>query len=640
MRVTVKKSKCSYKYNRARKSKGGHFKKGHVPNISTIAHSSCVENRVQNDVPTDSQTDLDTIVRLNNTMAADVLNACRDKDPAVLPFKLRPSKVAPSVPGNKGNMHGTNEVSENENLIVNRKQLKSIFQCIGQHSCEKSSIDYTITERKGLCADIQVTCDNCNFCTEEMPLYQSINKKHGKPLGLLNVSLLLPVLCSKMGISDLLLVLACLNIFGPDKRGMQRKLNIVADQVEEMGKQQLVTNQQYVRSISNLAGLSGETDIEFDASFTSRPQAGCGAATQVFAPVMEKTTTKHLPVDVNIATKLCSNPSCEHTDKSCKKNYPTDKSINQAEPSCLKQSLEKIQKQKIIKIKSVTTDGSPSLAKAMREHNMKVRRKVQHSKCFIHNMRNLHKGLRSATIQAPKGTDRLLFRKRLATSIRTRIRLELTRLRRLVRDDTQYLSRARAAVTNILDCFSGIHSGCRKKSVVCNGQVTGIKRSYLPYGKDIKLSAKDNTTLSKLIDKYCSEQQLKTTVQLYNTNRCENMHSRLFSLAPKSMVWSRSFTALCYSATLNASIGRGLSLLQVADRCGIIIKPSDPMYRYAMFAQSNAKYHMERKKDVKYKKNRYFSHRRRFYSAQLSNSLYKTKSSVANEHDYAYNLGK
>ena len=79
-----------------------------------------------------------------------------------------------------------------------------------------------------------------------MPLYTSIDQKHGMPLGVLNVCLLLPVLCSKMGISDLLLVLACLNIQDQDKRGMQRKLNTIADQEEEMEKQQLVENQKYV----------------------------------------------------------------------------------------------------------------------------------------------------------------------------------------------------------------------------------------------------------------------------------------------------------------------------------------------------------------------------------------------------------
>lgn len=62
----------------------------------------------------------------------------------------------------------------------------------------------------------------------------------------------------------------------------------------------------------------------------------------------------------------------------------------------------------------MTTDGIHSLAKAMREHNATVRQKVQHSKCFIHNMRNLHKSLRAANIKVPKRTDRLLYRTKVS----------------------------------------------------------------------------------------------------------------------------------------------------------------------------------------------------------------------------------
>ncbi|KAH3773807.1 hypothetical protein DPMN_175177 [Dreissena polymorpha] len=90
---------------------------------------------------------------------------------------------------------------------------------------------------------------------------------------------------------------------------MQRKLITVADQVEDMGRQQLVKKQEYVRHISNLAWCSGETDVEFDVAYTRRPQAGCDTATQVFASVIEKTASNHLPVDLDIANKLCSKPN-------------------------------------------------------------------------------------------------------------------------------------------------------------------------------------------------------------------------------------------------------------------------------------------------------------------------------------------
>ena len=59
-----------------------------------------------------------------------------------------------------------------------------------------------------------------------------------------------------------------------------------------------------MRHISNLAACSGERDVEIDVAYESRPQAGCDTATQVFAPVIEKTTSKYLPVDLNIGNKL------------------------------------------------------------------------------------------------------------------------------------------------------------------------------------------------------------------------------------------------------------------------------------------------------------------------------------------------
>ncbi|KAH3862925.1 hypothetical protein DPMN_025900 [Dreissena polymorpha] len=108
--------------------------------------------------------------------------------------------------------------------------------CKGNHGCDQPSLDYNITDRKGLCVDIKVSCHNCDFCSDEIPLYTSIPQKHGKPLEVLDISLLLLVFCLKFGISDLQLLLACLNIQAPNMRDMQRKLNTVADQVEDMGQ--------------------------------------------------------------------------------------------------------------------------------------------------------------------------------------------------------------------------------------------------------------------------------------------------------------------------------------------------------------------------------------------------------------------
>jgi hypothetical protein len=50
--------------------------------------------------------------------------------------------------------------------------------------------------------------------------------------------MLLQVMSFKKGIADVQLILACLNIQEPDKRGVQRKLNSMLDQVEDMCQDQ------------------------------------------------------------------------------------------------------------------------------------------------------------------------------------------------------------------------------------------------------------------------------------------------------------------------------------------------------------------------------------------------------------------
>ncbi len=51
-------------------------------------------------------------------------------------------------------------------------------------------------------------------------------------MGTLNDSLLLPILKTKMGISDIIMCLACLNIQPPSKSGMHTTLNKLMDTVE------------------------------------------------------------------------------------------------------------------------------------------------------------------------------------------------------------------------------------------------------------------------------------------------------------------------------------------------------------------------------------------------------------------------
>ena len=149
-----------------------------------------------------------------------------------------------------------------------------------------------------------------------------------------------------------------------------------------------------MKRIQSFAGLPSTSDIEYDVSYSNRPAQGCERATQSFAPLIEQTTTKHLPISIETANRLCTKPNCEHNTNNCKRNYnPQDfnpifrvKTIEKKPRHCSQQN--------ILKIRSVTSDASTQIAKALREYNASGNHSVKHYKCFIHRMRVLHKHIK------------------------------------------------------------------------------------------------------------------------------------------------------------------------------------------------------------------------------------------------------
>ena len=638
MRYKPRKTRNSaYRSNKCRSTWFKHNNKVKNSNVGVSTESSSVPGVVS--VQGDNSHHGGTVRRLSKSLAADVLNAS-NCTPGTLPFKLRPA----TEPVKQKEVSADPQEESNENIIINFLKLESAFQEVSKHHCKQPAITTSLADRKGLCVFIQVKCKNCDFDTGHMPLFETIKLRQGQSSGTLNNSVLLPAMVSKMGLTDIQLVLACLNVSAPNKRGMQKKLNTLSDQVQKLDKQQLIKNQEYVRDVQYLAGRSG-TDIEYDVSYTSRPMAGQTTATQCFAPVLEKTTVKHLPVDVQVANKLCSLKKCPHTSKKCQKNYPDLTSINQAESTLLKKSLTSIAEEKILTINSVTTDGSPQLAKALREISSTASAKMLHYKCFVHNMRNLHKHLRAVKIRKPvhikQGVE---YTKMVATSIRSRIRAELKRLKLTSKSVDQYVKKAQICVGNILSCSTNDHSNCRKASLLCTAHLKRVKNhkhvSYLPNQKYIKLSAAEKMALQKVIDKYFGPQQLKDTAKFYTTNACESLHSRLFLYAPKNTVWSRNFPGLCHSVALGASLGRGMSLLQIAQDAGIPVHYEDPFFKYIQSIDRTAHYHARRRRTYRYKSARYLNRRKNAYRSVLSASVYGSETVASIDHAYGVNLGK
>lgn len=174
-------------------------------------------------------------------------NMTETTDPNIIPCKLRPAKrkitdiMAHSVLGHKR----TASISE-ENCVVNINKLSELIRVFLPHQCKNAVPVVTVQKRQGLCITACVQCNNCKFKSSMVELFTKHKKSRGPPAGILNDALVIPILKSMMGISDINLFLSCLNIKTPNKRVMQRKLNQLSDLVTDLNEQQMLANQEYV----------------------------------------------------------------------------------------------------------------------------------------------------------------------------------------------------------------------------------------------------------------------------------------------------------------------------------------------------------------------------------------------------------
>ncbi|KAK3108684.1 hypothetical protein FSP39_013302 [Pinctada imbricata] len=230
---------------------------------------------------------------------------------------LRPEKPSTTEKEDKG-------TSEKENFITNSDKINILIQTfLDKH-------DFLV-------------CKNAKPTTE-------IVKRVG-----LGISL--------SGPNDIRFMLASLNIQPPSLTWLQKNLNSSAQTVTEVNRASMTENQEFVRRVQELKGQGQAVDIEIDTSYNNRMQSGTEAAIMSLTPVAECSTKRRLVLTMNIRTKQCTKRSCDHS--SCGKIYPTDKSMMSSEAVSAEVNINTIRDQKILNIRSVTTDQSAKVEKVM-----------------------------------------------------------------------------------------------------------------------------------------------------------------------------------------------------------------------------------------------------------------------------------
>lgn len=556
--------------------------------------------------------------------------------PNTLPGKLRPKHERKE-----------DEPLDNssENIIVNFCKLKEFIKSSISHNCRRQdSFNVAIAKRKGLCVCLQASCTNCGFDTGVHKLYtECTSNKRGPAAGCLNEGLSMATVKSKMGGTDVQMLMACLDIRAPSLTIINNKINKQCEKMIELNEKSMVENQKFAGQVATFIGEGNNIDVETDTCFNNRNQTGYEAGTQSFCPVIEKTTGLNLPIAMATASKLCSKINiCTHENNKCSLTYNPDESISSSESKLTTKNLQKIHDLKIVSIKSLTSDASSQISKVVREVGKKNEIVIKYFQCFVHRLRTIQKKVKSIQfLKLPAGYDQDIFRQKLATCIRSRVRLELVRIKKKYPAEGAFVTRALMAMKNIVTCFSGSHTHCAERSLACNAHLESFSTQYLPYGSYLSLVTEDRRKLESVMNKSLTTEILNKIANLYTTNQCESLHHRVFTYAPKSVLFSRNFNGLCHSACHSSTFGTGKSSVLLAKSLGLNFSKCAPFFRYMTRKDILALYHSQRKKTPKYKIQRYLAKCRKSNRKIRQGSLY---SNACNElvqiHNYAINVNK
>ena len=161
--------------------------------------------------------------------------------------------------------------------------------------------------RKGMCITLQTKCNRCSFNTKPVKLYTECKKQNrGPAAGCLNEGLSMATLKSKMGGSDVQMLMACLDIRSPCLTNINNKITKQCEKMVIMNENTMIANQKFVVDVATGLGKGKLVDVETDTCYNNRNQTGYEAATQSFSPIIEKMTGYNRPLAMATANKICS----------------------------------------------------------------------------------------------------------------------------------------------------------------------------------------------------------------------------------------------------------------------------------------------------------------------------------------------
>ena len=516
--------------------------------------------------------------------AADIGNTLR-------PSYLRPTEERQQLLTNY--MVSLNEDSSIiGNRLVNMDQLGQLFtKATHDHSAHSADCvgDFFFPQSQeqpqGICTQVVLACRLCGFKSQKTKLFKE--QEHtgpGRKAAIPNIQLANFLSKDAISYDSVMMLFSSIESVSLSATGIQKHVNKAGSVWLSVNEKQIQENRNDLKKVlhhrcgPNQNGVY-EASAEIDTSYSNPPKGRSMSqpATQCITPLLENDTKKKMVIGISTESQLCGlGPRCNRDHSGCGATMSHLQSLSSAENKAAV-DLYNENLSEGLALSALTHDGLKGSchAKGMKKAAQAVGYEPPESQfCRVHLSRGVRrKGYNIVLSEQANLTDNNQKNKKITASLVTaldkRLTAELCKGCRFFGNNKERFVKFMESVrVNVLFCVSGVHTKCRKSSLVCSGKPAAGVYSGLPNNQRVNLTESDRVTLQELVDYKLAPDRVLAQRMLRHTNRVESFHLRTLKVVPKSKTYARNYKSRVHSAAHNASVGVSNSLLAFNEATG------------------------------------------------------------------------
>lgn len=440
--------------------------------------------------------------------------------------------------------------------------------------------------KMGLCWKEKMICSKCTFISECKKLYYEVAKDgRGVKPAIPNIGIQVGLSQSMISNTACRRILMSAHIPAPCMSAMQKNTNTVHEKIVRLNESDMSTRRRQLHANNELLDLPRDAPIrvEADGRYNNSLQSGAGktlfqAGTQAVYTMVENQTCNKQIIAISTQNKLCTtaakmknlglNVICPDHEGHCTRTYLPETSIGN-EALMAETCIEKlITDDEPTFVKYVTLDGdstaftgicraSERLRAPVEPQRLSDTRHLSQSQC-----RQMAKASWSSTMFPGKTKcEREKLMKRFCLDVTKQCTSAYERCYSdCIGDQSMMVHKLSFATDAMIECYSGNHDMCRRKSYTCPGLRKKWNMPFLPVGCHLELNAEDKRTLRKCIDYKLG--RVAVTRQKFNTNsqKAESINRSYTSTNPKCVTMCRNFVGRVHSAAHSLNNGPGTSI--------------------------------------------------------------------------------